>query len=80
MKMETISIKVPESIHKSLKELAAKDRVSINQFVTTAITEKISSFMTKKYLEDRGKRGSKKKFMAALAKVADIEAENFDRL
>lgn len=42
--------------------------------------EKISSFMTKKYLEDRGKRGSKKKFMAALARVPDVEPENFDRL
>lgn len=78
--METISITVPESIHKSLKQLAEKDRVSINQFVTTAITEKISAFMTKKYLEGRGKRGSKKKFMAALAGVPAVEPENFDRL
>jgi hypothetical protein len=51
-----------------------------NQFVTTAITEKISAFMTKKYLEERGKRGSQKKFMDALAKVPDVEPENFDRL
>ena len=78
--METISIKISESIHKSLKQLAKKDRVSINQFVTTAITEKISAFMTKKYLEERGKRGSKKKFMDALAKIPDVEPENFDRL
>lgn len=80
MKMETISINVPESIHKSLKELAEKDRISINQFVTTAITEKISAFMTKKYLEGRAKRGSKKKFMAALSRVPDVEPEDFDRL
>ncbi len=78
--METINIRVPESVHKSLKELAEKDSVSINQFVTTAITEKISAFMTKKYLEDRGKRGSKKKFMAALARIPDVEPGAFDRL
>jgi hypothetical protein len=78
--METIRISVPNSIHKSLKELAEKDRVSIDQFVTTAISEKISAFMTKKYLEDRGKRGSKKKFMQALSKIPNVEPEKYDRL
>jgi hypothetical protein len=78
--METIRINIPESIHKNLKELAKKDRVSIDQFVTTALSEKISAFMTKKYLEDRAKRGSKKKFMEALSKVPDVEPEEYDRL
>ncbi|MCP5107347.1 MAG: toxin-antitoxin system HicB family antitoxin [bacterium] len=78
--METIRVNIPESIHKNLKELAKKDRVSIDQFVTTALSEKISAFMTKKYLDDRAKRGSKKKFMEALSKVPDAEPEEYDKL
>ncbi len=78
--METIQISLPDSIHKNLKELAEKDHVSIDQFVTTAISEKISAFMTKKYMEDRAKRGSKEKFLDALSKVPDVEPEVYDKL
>ena len=78
--METINVTIPESVHKCLIELAEKDHVPIDQFITTAISEKISAFMTKEYLENRGKRGSKKKFMDALAKVPDDEPEEYDKL
>lgn len=78
--METISVTIPDSIHKSLIELAEKDHVPIDQFITTAISEKISAFMTKEYLERRGKRGSKKKFLDALSKVPDVEPEEYDKL
>ncbi len=78
--METINVTIPESIHKSLKELAEKDHVPIDQFITTAISEKISAFMTKEYLESRGKHGNKKKFMDALSKVPDAEPEEYDKL
>jgi len=37
-------------------------------------------FMTKEYLEARGKRGSKEKFMDALPKVPDVEPEEYDKL
>jgi hypothetical protein len=78
--METISVTIPESIHKSLIELAEKDHMPIDQFITTAISEKISAFMTKEYLESRGKRGSKKKFMDALSRVPDVEPGEYDKL
>jgi len=78
--METIQIEIPESIHKNLKELAEKDCVSIDQFITTAISEKISAFKTREYLEERAKRGSKKKFMDALSRVPDVEPEEYDKL
>lgn len=78
--METIHIKIPGSIHKNLKELAEKDCVSIDQFVAAALSEKISAYMTKKYLEVRGKRGSKKKFWDALSRVPDVEPGKYDKL
>lgn len=78
--METISVKIPGSIRKNLEEVAKKDQVSIDQFVTTAISEKISAFMTRRYLTERAKRGSKKKFLEALSKVPDTEPEDADRI
>ncbi len=36
--------------------------------------------MTEKYLENRAKRGSKKKFLQALSRVPDTEPEERGRL
>jgi hypothetical protein len=78
--METIQVAIPESIHKNLKALAEKDHVSIDQFISTAISEKISAFITRDYLDKRAARASKNKFMDALSKVPDLEPEALDKL
>ena len=77
--MNTISLSLPESLHKRVKELADKDRISIDQFVISAIAEKIAAFMTQDYLEERAKRGSKEKFEQAMAKIPDVEPEEYDK-
>ena len=78
--MSSISLRLPDSLHETVRELAKKDHVSINQFVTTALAEKISALITGEYLESRAKRGSRKKFEKAMSKVADVEPDEFDRL
>ncbi len=78
--MNTISLNRPESLHQRMQEVANKDQVSIDQFVISAIAEKISALMTRDYLEERAKRASKAKFEQALAKVPEVEPEEYDRL
>lgn len=78
--MSTISLRLPQSIHKQVRVLAKKDEISINQFITTALAEKMSALMTSEYLEDRAKRGSRQKFEQAMAKVKDIEPDKKDAL
>lgn len=78
--MQTIQINIPDSILRNLKKLAKKDQISIDQFVTTAVSEKISAFMTRDYLKKKAARGSKEKFMESLARVPDIEPGEYDRL
>ncbi len=55
--MSTISLRLPESLHRSVRELARKEDVSINQLITTALAEKLSALMTVEYLAERAKRG-----------------------
>jgi hypothetical protein len=43
-------------------------------------TEKLSALMTEEYLEERAKRGSRKKFERALAKVPKVIPEEYERL
>lgn len=77
--MSTISLRLPESLHKKVRHLAKKENTSINQLVSSALAEKVSALMTEEYLEMRAKRASKSKFVKALKKVADVEADEFDK-
>ena len=78
--MSTISLRLPESLHKSARELAKKEKISINQLIALALAEKISAIGAQDYLEKRAARASEAKFDAAMAKVANIEPPDFDRL
>jgi predicted transcriptional regulator len=78
--MSTLSLRIPESLHKRVKRLASEDRISINQFINSALAEKISALETNKYLEERAKRGDVEKFRKVLSKIRNIEPEPFDEL
>ena len=78
--MSTLSLRLPESLHKSARALAKKEKVSINQLVTLALAEKVAALGTEEYLEKRARRASEAKFDKAMAKVARIEPAENDRL
>jgi predicted DNA-binding protein len=78
--MSTISLRLPDSLHQRVRSLSRKDHVSINQFVSTAVAEKLSALETEDYLNERAKRGSKTKFYTALSMIPDREPLEFDRL
>ena len=78
--MGTLSLRLPNSLHAQLRELAKQEGVSINQLITTATAEKVAALMTLDYLEQRGTRGSRRKFEAGLAQVPSSEPEPGDRL
>jgi hypothetical protein len=67
--MSALSLRLPESIHRHIREIAKKEGVSINQFISSAVSEKISALMTEDYLDKRAKRGKKKDFRKILARV-----------
>ena len=78
--MSTLSGRLPDSLHRGVKELASKEGISINQFVATAVAEKMSALMTEESLQERARRGSRARYEAALAQVPDVEADEHDRL
>lgn len=77
--MTTLSLRLPDSYHTMVKEISSKDKISINQFIISAVAEKISALETQNYLEERAARGSRNKFMAVLAKVPDTEPADYDK-
>ena len=77
--MTMMSLRLPKSLHGDLKEIAKLEEISMNQFVTIAIAEKIAALNTLDYLEKRAKRGSREKLLEILAKAPDVEPEEYDR-
>jgi hypothetical protein len=78
--MTTLSLRLPESLHKMARELAQEEGVSMNQLITLALSEKLSALATETYLEERAARGDHDKFLSAMSKVADVEPEAHDQL
>ena len=78
--MSALSLRLPKSLHEQLKELAQEDGISVNQFVTLAVAEKIASISTIEYLEKRAKRGNRAKLLAVLNKAPDVEPDEADKL
>jgi hypothetical protein len=78
--MSVLSLRLPKSLYNQMRELAEADGVSMNQFATLAIAEKIATLMTVDYLEARANRGSREKLLSVLAKAPDVEPEEYDKL
>ena len=78
--MGALSLRLPESIHRHIRDIAKAEGVSINQLISSAITEKISAIMTEEYLQKRADRANIKDMEDVLNKVADREPLKGDEL
>jgi hypothetical protein len=78
--MSTISLRLPDYLHDRVRKLAEAENISINQFITIALAEKLSALLTEDYLKERGRRASRKKFEKAMAKVPAVKPQTQDQL
>jgi len=78
--MSALSLRLPDSIHRHIKEIAQKEGVSINQFIASAVAEKISAIATEDYIEKRAQRADQDAFKTILAKVPRRKPVDGDEL
>ena len=50
----TYPLRMPASLKAAVREVSRKDGTSINQFVTTAVAEKLSAMQTADFFAERG--------------------------
>ncbi len=67
--MSALNLRLPDSIHRHIREIAKRDGVSINLFITSAVTEKISALTTEEYITARAKKARKRAFKKVLERV-----------
>jgi hypothetical protein len=72
--MSTMSIRLPESLHRNARAYAEQEGVSVNQLIATALAEKLAALGAQDYLASRAQRASRSGFEHALAQVPDTAA------
>ena len=78
--MATLSVRFPNSVHEAVKAYAKEDDISINQFITSAVIEKLTSLDTVNYLEERSLRGSEEKYLKVLNKAPHAKPREDDAI
>ena len=59
---QTYPLRLPRSLKAAVERLSREDRTSINQFVATAVAEKVSALQTARFFADRKARADFKAF------------------
>lgn len=76
--MTALTIRLPNSVHQKIKELAARDDVSVNQFIASAASEKMASVLTLDFLKAEAAKGKRSDFEHYLNLVPDAPAQAGD--
>jgi hypothetical protein len=71
------SISLPDEILQKAAELAAQEHLSVEEFVSAALSQQ---FAGREYLKARATRATRERFQAAMAKIPDVDPEEHDRL
>lgn len=58
----TYPLRLPKSLKEAVERLSREDRTSMNQFITTAVAEKVSALATARFFADRKARADFKAF------------------
>jgi hypothetical protein len=74
------NIVIPDSLLKQIRDLAEKEGITVDQFISSAAAEKASAWTTIEYLNERARHGSREKFFSALNNVPDIEPAKNDKI
>lgn len=76
--MTALTVRLPNSVHQKIKELAARDDISVNQFIASAAAEKMASVMTLDFLKIEAANGKRSDFEQYLGSVPDVPAHEGD--
>ena len=76
--MTALTIRLPNSVHQKIKELAERDDISVNQFIASAAAEMMASVLTLDFLKAEARKGQRSEFEYFLSMVPDASAQKDD--
>ncbi len=78
--MTALTVRLPNSVHQKVKELAQRDDISVNQFIASAVSEKMASVMTLDYLKSEASKGQRGDFAYFMGLVPSAPAMAGDEM
>ncbi len=78
--MSTLTIELPDSLRKSIEDLAANEGYTVSQFLASAASEKLAVVMTTEYLQREASAGRREDFERYLNAVPAASPPDSDRL
>ena len=70
--MTTIQAQVPDALAREVTELAAREKVTVDQLVNLALASQIGAWRRRDTIAERARRGRWDKFDHVMAKVRDV--------
>ena len=78
--MQTMSLRMPDYLKLAVNDVCGAEKISLNQFIINALSEKVSALQAVDIIEKKAKQASKKDFMYALSQIPSNEPYNNDKL
>lgn len=78
--MSIVTVDIPDSLMRSIVELAAQEGYSLEQFLASAAGEKLAVLLTANYLKCEAQAGRREDFDRYLSAVPDVPAPEWDRM
>lgn len=76
--MTALTVRLPNSVHLKVRELAEREDISVNQFIASAVAEKMASVITLDYLKAEAAKGKRSDFEHYLRMVPDAPVQPGD--
>ncbi len=78
--MSTLTIKLPDATLKSIRQLARKEGMTVNQFMSSAAGEKLAAWQTVGFLKKEAAQGRRKDYLKFLQAVPEGAVPETDRI
>jgi uncharacterized protein (DUF1778 family) len=78
--MSTLTVKLPDSLLKTIRRLAKAEGMSVNQFVSSAAGEKMAAWQTLEHLRREAATGRRKDYLKFLDAAGDQAPVETDRI
>jgi hypothetical protein len=78
--VSTYPLRLPKSVKAAAEQVARDEGISLNQFVATAVAEKLSALNTARFFAERRERADLQALRALLTRTGGAEPRSGDEL
>ncbi|MGH6896564.1 MAG: toxin-antitoxin system HicB family antitoxin [Geminicoccaceae bacterium] len=70
-KAASYALRLPVSVMREAKRIAAEEGISLNQFISSAVAEKLAALQTREIFVERARRADLAKFDEIMARIGN---------